>query len=141
MNARLLSALAAGIVLVSMFPAHAHAQSVNSAVFSTDFAFVVQNRQLPAGTYVITRRDSSFFTINDNHGHYVASVCAVPLQTNVVASETRLRFYESDGIRMLASITWQGRSAGQQLIRPGQQAQVAARIIRQQTSTQASIRQ
>jgi hypothetical protein len=141
MSARFLSALAAGIVLFSMFPAHAHAQSFNTAVFTTNFAFAVQNRQLPAGTYVVTRHDASFLSIRDSRGNFVATVCAVPVETGRVASATKLRFYEAEGVHMLASIFWQGRNTGQELIRPGRQAQVARQIIWQNTSTQASVQQ
>ena len=140
MSARFLPALAAGIVLLSMFPAHAYAQSFNSAVFTTDFAFAVQKRQLPAGTYVITRYDPSFLIVRDSRGNFVATVCAVPLETGHMASTTKLRFYESEGVHMLASIIWQGRNTGQELIRPGKQAEIARQIILQNASTQASVR-
>ena len=141
MKARFLSVLAAAVVWVSMFPTHAYAQSFSSAVFSTDFAFVVKNNELPAGTYLITRHDASFLTIRDNHGNFVATVSAVPVQIETVASTTKVRFYESHGVHLLASIVWQGRNTGQELVRPGKQAQIAEQVIRQHTSTQASIRQ
>jgi hypothetical protein len=141
MKARFLSVLAAALVLVSMSSTHAYAQSFSSAVFSTDFAFVVKNHKLPAGTYLITRHDASFLTIRDDHGNFVATVSAVPVEIGTVASATKVRFYESQGIHLLASVVWQGRNTGQELVRPGKQAEVAEQIVRQHTSTQASIRQ
>lgn len=136
MNRNWMSTSAVGLALFTLCGVAA-AQSTQAAVFATDFSFVVQGHELPPGRYTVAQHDQVFLTLRDGHGKYVASVCANPMETVPPTSVTKVVFYEWGGVHILTSVRWQGKTTGQELVRPDMQIQAAQNFVRQHTSTQA----
>ena len=137
---RWIAAAVTASVWLSLWSSPARAQSLNSVVLKAPFEFTIRGKQFPPGTYTIVQRAGFLLALRDSRGRNVADLLTYPVESRQVPAATKVVFFEHDGVHLLASIWWRGRVTGQELVKPGSEAELARQVITQRLSAQAKVR-
>ena len=129
MQRRVISLLSYVSVWVSLLGVGAQAQiHSNRMKVEVPFDFHVQGKRFPAGSYDVLR-ENSFLYLRDQRGKVLRVLLTQPVELKTAAQGSRLVFYEYQGEHVLTQIRWEGDSTGSQFVRPGKEAETAARLL------------
>ena len=126
-SAKYLSGIVLGLMLVlSAVPGHA--DDTKKVKVTIPFDFLVGNKQLKAGDYVVqswgTPGDGALlFRSEDGSARQI--VFAVPVETNKTGNHERLVFHRYGGERFVAQVWFMGNAEGYELI-PGSRERESA---------------
>jgi hypothetical protein len=121
---RVLLAVSVGLVFAS---AAAEAQSMKKMTVHVPFTFHVLGKPYPAGAYVIVREGAFLYLRNSSRVLNVWTVNS--LVTKTVPKESKLVFFEYQGVHLLTQVIWQGDSTGSEFVRSGHEEEVARQIV------------
>lgn len=127
-SAKYLSGIVLGLMLVlSAVPGHA--DDTKKVKVTIPFDFLVGNKQLNAGDYVVqswgTPGDGALlFKSEDGRAQQI--VLAVPIETNKTGNHERLIFHSYGGEKFAAQVWFMGNDGGYELIPGTREKQSAA---------------
>ena len=126
-SAKYLSGMVLGLMLVlSAVPGRA--DDTKKIEITIPFDFLVGNKQLKAGDYVVQswgRSGSGAFLFKSEDGSARQIVFAVPVETNKTGNHERLVFHRYGGERFVAQVWFMGNAEGYELI-PGSRERESA---------------
>lgn len=129
MNAKPLVGLVVPVLLLALSVSGAYAVGQQSIRTQVDFSFVVNNRELPSGEYLVERidqKDPSAMRITNLQTRETVNFLTEPLLTSENGPGPRLTFRVANGKHYLANVWLPDMVIGQGLLRQGLlQTQVA----------------
>jgi hypothetical protein len=129
MYKRVISLLLNVSVWVPLLAVAAQAQGrVKSMQVQVSFAFSVRDQQFAAGKYAL-QRENGFLYLRDEQGRVVGTVLTNPVVLNTAPQASKVLFYPYHGRHLLTRIQWEGDSTGSELVAPGKEQEVAARLF------------
>ena len=129
MKKRVLSLLLSVSVWVPLLVIGAQAQySLRIIKVDVPFEFHAQGTPCPPGSYLV-RQEGNFLSLRDSHGRLLTVLTARPLIGPDLAPTSKLVFFQTRGMHLLARIVWEGDKTGAELIRKGREEDVARRIL------------
>jgi hypothetical protein len=127
-SAKYLSGIVLGLILVlSAVPGHA--DDTKKIKVTIPFDFLVGNKQLKAGDYVVQswgRSGSGAFLFKSEDGSAQQVVFAVPVETNKTGNHERLVFHRYGDEQFAAQVWFMGDEEGYELIPGGREKESAA---------------
>jgi hypothetical protein len=92
------------------------------------FDFTIRNSQFPAGPYTFQQECARVY-VRDGRGQVLHVYLSLPFDRGVAPPETKLVFFNFHAVHVLTSVLWERSPIGSELVRPGQEIEIASRSL------------